>query len=104
MSGIMNSPVAEDIERQIATGEILLKRAGRSKVTSFIVMALGILAIIGVSSWPTTIVVVADVLFGGIILIEIVSVYHTSQAIREIEDGMIEYRAKKAGIGAQDQS
>ena len=98
----MNSRTAETLERQIATGETLLRRASRAKVTAFAIMALGILAMFGVASLPMAIVVIADLLLGGIVVIEIVSVYRTSLLIREIEDGLIEYRARKAGLISQD--
>ena len=98
----MNSRRAETLERQIATGETLLRRASRAKVTAFAIMILGILAMFGVASLPMAIVVIADLLLGGIVVIEIVSVYRTSLLIREIEDGLIEYRARKAGLLSQD--
>ena len=84
---------AVEIERKLATGEMLLKRAGRARITLWVVLVVGGIGLSIAGLWGLGVVVV---LAAGY------SLRRTAKQVREIEEGMIEYRVMKAGLSSKD--
>ena len=86
---------AVEIERKLATGEMLLKRRGRARITLWVVLVVG--GITGQALFPTEWGLgVVVVLAAGY------SLWRTAKQVREIEEGMIEYRGMRAGLSSKD--
>ncbi len=84
---------AVEIERKLATGEMLLKRAGRARITLWVVLVVGGIGLSIAGLWGLGVVVV---LAAGY------SLWRTAKQVREIEEGMIEYRGMRAGLSSKD--
>ena len=86
---------AVEIERQCATGEMLLKSAGPTRITLWVVLVVGCI-------WLGILV---HYLLGAVVVLAAgFTLRRIAKEIREIEEGMIEYRGMKAGLGSKDEA
>ena len=89
------SSKAVEIERKLATGEALLRQAGRGRTSALLGVAVGVALIL--FRFPYSLEIAILVIVGSCI-----SLFRMASYTREIEDGLIEYRAMKAGLSGKD--
>ena len=88
-------PIRSSLSAKLATGEILLNRTGRARITLLVVLVVGG---IGLS-------ILVHYLLGAVVVVTAVfTLRRIAKQIREIEEGMIEYRGVKASLSSKDEA
>jgi hypothetical protein len=84
---------AVEIERKLATGEMLLNRANRARIAGWIILVVFSIGLSILIHWISGALVVLAIGF---------TLRRITKGITELEEGMIKYRAMKAGLSGED--